>query len=57
MVMAAMVGPEGCAYAFGPFDANAELLERSIQENRFADRIDFHRRAGWRRTATLTFPA
>ena len=58
MQMAAMVGPEGRVYAFEPFDANAELLERSIQENRFADRIDFHRAAAGAAsgTATLTFP-
>src|ERR1700704_4312839 len=35
MQMAAIVGPQGRVHAFEPFDANAELLERSIQENRF----------------------
>jgi FkbM family methyltransferase len=56
--MAAMVGPEGRVYAFEPYDANADLLERSIQENRFADRVDFRRSAvgAATGTATLTFP-
>jgi FkbM family methyltransferase len=45
-------------YAFEPFDANAELLERSIAENRFDDRIVFRRAAVGAATgeATLTFP-
>ena len=34
MQMAAVVGPEGRVYAFEPLDANADLLERSIAENR-----------------------
>jgi FkbM family methyltransferase len=56
--MAAMVGPEGRVHAFEPYDANADLLERSIQENRFADRVDFRRSAlgAATGTATLTFP-
>jgi len=56
--MAAIVGPHGRVHAFEPFDANADLLEQSIQENRFADRIDFHRAAvgAATGTATLTFP-
>ena len=56
--MASIVGPEGRVYAFEPFDANAELLERSIYENRFADRIVFRRAAvgAATGTATLTFP-
>src|SRR5579871_3302073 len=37
MQMAAMVGAGGRVYAFEPFDANAELLERSIVENKFED--------------------
>jgi FkbM family methyltransferase len=58
MQMAAIAGPEGRVYAFEPVDANADLLERSIHENRFADRIDFHRAAAGATTgtATLTFP-
>jgi FkbM family methyltransferase len=55
--MASIVGPGGRVYAFEPFDRNADLLERSIQENRFADRIIFHRAAvgAVSGTATLTF--
>jgi FkbM family methyltransferase len=58
MQMAAIVGAEGRVYAFEPVDSNADLLERSIVENRFADRIDFHRAAvgAATGTATLTFP-
>src|SRR6202051_3555714 len=37
MQMAAIVGPTGAVYAFEPFDANADLLERSIGENGFGD--------------------
>jgi len=53
MQMAAAVGPEGRVYAFEPFDANADLLERSI-----ADRVTFQRAAVGATTgrATLTFP-
>lgn len=58
MQMAAAVGPEGQVYAFEPFDANADLLERSIEENGFAGRIRFQRAAvgAGSGTATLTFP-
>jgi len=58
MHMAAMVGPEGRVYAFEPFDATADLLERSIAENRFADRVRFQRAAvgAAAGTAALTFP-
>jgi FkbM family methyltransferase len=58
MHMAAQVGPTGKVYAFEPFDANADLLERSIAENGFLDRIVFQRAAVGRTsgTATLTFP-
>src|SRR2546428_4503951 len=41
MHMAALVGSAGTVYAFEPFDANADLLERSIAENRFGDRVVF----------------
>jgi FkbM family methyltransferase len=56
--MAARVGPAGRVYAFEPFDPNADLLERSIAENRFGDRILFRRAAVGAATgeATLTFP-
>ena len=58
MQMAAMVGSAGKVYAFEPFGANAELLEQSIAENRFSDRIVFERAAvgSASGTATLTFP-
>ncbi len=58
MQMAAMVGAGGRVYAFEPFDANAELLERSIVENKFDDRVVFRRAAvgAASGTATLTFP-
>ena len=59
MQMAAMVGPAGKVYAFEPFDPNANLLERSVAENRFGERVVFQRAAVGARsgTATLTFPA
>jgi FkbM family methyltransferase len=58
MQMAAMVGPAGRVYAYEPFDANADLLERSIAENEFGDRIRLQRAAAGAApgTATLTFP-
>ena len=58
MHMAAAVGPEGRVYAFEPFDANADLLERSLAENGFADRVRFQRAAAGAKpgTAMLTFP-
>ena len=58
MHMASIVGAGGRVYAFEPFDANADLVERSIQENRFADRVVFRRAAvgAATGTATLTFP-
>jgi FkbM family methyltransferase len=58
MLMAAAVGRTGHVYAFEPFEANADLLERSIAENRFGDRITFQRAAvgAENGTATLTFP-
>jgi len=45
MQMASLVGPGGRVYAFEPCDTNAELLERSIRENHFEDRIVFQRAA------------
>jgi len=58
MLMAAAVGTTGRVYAFEPFDANADLLERSLVENRFQDRVLFRRAAvgAATGTATLTFP-
>ena len=45
MQMAAAVGAEGRVYAFEPLDANADLLERSIAENGFGERVRFQRAA------------
>jgi FkbM family methyltransferase len=58
MQMAACVGASGRVYAFEPFDANADLLERSIEENRFRDRVMVRRAAvgAVGGSATLTFP-
>src|SRR5438067_53287 len=58
MHMADAVGSSGRVYAFEPFDANADLLERSIAENRFGDRVVFRRAAvgAAAGAATLTFP-
>lgn len=59
MQMAAAVGAAGRVYAFEPFDANADLLEKSLHENRFDDRVVFRRAAvgAVAGSATLTFPA
>ena len=58
MQMAAAVGPAGRVYSFEPLDSNADLLERSITENSFNDRVRFQRAAvgATPGTATLTFP-
>jgi FkbM family methyltransferase len=58
MLMAAAVGETGRVYAFEPFDANADLLERSLTENRFESRVVFQRAAvgAAAGSATLTFP-
>ena len=55
--MASMVGPGGRVYAFEPFEANAELLDRSIVENRFEECVIFERAAVGEASgsATLTF--
>jgi len=54
MQMAAMVGAAGKVYSFEPFDPNAELLEQSIVENRFADRVVFRRAAVGSASGTAT---
>jgi FkbM family methyltransferase len=56
--MAAMVGPSGHVVAFEPFGGNADLLERSIAENGFDDRLVLHRSAVGASSgeAMLTFP-
>jgi FkbM family methyltransferase len=58
MQMAAAVGPIGRVYAFEPLDANADLLERSVRENHFDDRVLFRRAAVGAASgvAMLTFP-
>src|SRR5262249_1498866 len=58
MQMADMVGPAGKVYAFEPVDANADLLERSILENRFDDRVELRRAAvgAMAGSAALTLP-
>jgi FkbM family methyltransferase len=58
MHMAALVGDAGAVYAFEPFAANADLLERSVRENRFDGRVIVERAAVGAGTgqATLTFP-
>jgi len=45
MHMADIVGPAGSVTAFEPFEENADLLEQSIQENRFRERLHLHRAA------------
>jgi FkbM family methyltransferase len=45
MSMASFVGAEGHVQAYEPIAANAELLERSIRENRFGDRVTLRRAA------------
>ena len=56
--LATLVGAGGRVYAFEPFDANLALLERSVAENRFRDRVRARRAAvgATSGTATLTFP-
>lgn len=43
IVMGSIVGPAGRVYAFEPLDHNADLLERSISENGFEDRVEVKR--------------
>jgi FkbM family methyltransferase len=59
MQMAALVGATGRVYAFEPLDTNAFLLERSIVENTFAERLMFRRAAvgAVSETGILTFAA
>lgn len=56
--LAALVGASGHVHAFEPVDANADLLARSVGENRFEGRVTLRRAAvgaanGY---AMLTFP-
>jgi len=43
--MAGLVGPAGRVFAFEPVPRSAELLARSIEENRFVDRVVLERAA------------
>lgn len=56
--MADAVGPTGRVLAFEPLAANADLLERSIAENGFGDRVTLRRAAVGASggVATLTYP-
>jgi FkbM family methyltransferase len=58
IVMADIVGPGGRVFSFEPLESNAELLERSVGENKFDERIVFERAAVGAKSgsATLTFP-
>jgi len=49
MHMAALAGPLGKVYSFETVRCERDLLERSIAENRFGDRIVFERAGGRRR--------
>jgi FkbM family methyltransferase len=55
--MAVAVGRGGHVYAFEPLPVNAALLERSLAENRFEDRVTFRRAAVGAASgqATLTY--
>jgi FkbM family methyltransferase len=57
--MAAIVGAQGQVHAFEPLKSNADLLERSVEENHFGNRIIIHRGAAGARSgsATLTYAA
>jgi FkbM family methyltransferase len=58
MQMAAAVGPGGRVYAYEPLDSNADLLERSVAENQFGERVTIRRAAvgAASGSARLTFP-
>jgi len=45
VTLATLVGPSGRVYAFEPLDHVADLLERSIHENQFQDRVILERAA------------
>lgn len=51
--MAALVGPTGSVTAFEPFEENASLLERSIQENRFEPWLSLERAAVSKTSGTI----
>jgi FkbM family methyltransferase len=52
MHMARCVGPSGRVTAFEPFPGNADLLARSIAENRFEEFVRLHRAAVGARSST-----
>lgn len=58
MRFAHAVGPSGRVYAFEPFDTNADLLERSVAENRYEDRVVVRRAAAGAASgrASLSYP-
>lgn len=43
IILASLVGPSGKVYAFEPLPRNADLLERSVAENGFEDRVMLER--------------
>jgi FkbM family methyltransferase len=45
IIMASLVGPAGQVYAFEPLEQHVPLLERSVAENNFGDRIVIERAA------------
>src|SRR5438093_7096038 len=50
LLLGSIVGPTGKVFAFEPHARNAGLLERSIAENRFGDRVVLDRAAVGDRT-------
>jgi FkbM family methyltransferase len=45
MIMASLVGEQGKVYTFEPGDKSARLLQRSIQQNAFEERVTFFQNA------------
>jgi len=45
IIMASLVGPGGKVYAFEPLEQHAAMLERSVAENEFTDRVVVERAA------------
>jgi FkbM family methyltransferase len=52
IMLAGLVGPTGKVYAFEPLERSAALLERSIAENRFGERVVLVRAAVGERSGT-----
>jgi FkbM family methyltransferase len=62
ILMASLVGPSGRVHAFEPWARNAELLARSVDENRFGDRVTLRsaavaERSGAGQLVSLDLPA